>query len=267
MYSESANPLCCLAEMFNNYDEFTPQNAMVEYVSPGINLPPVKVNPYKPSSAEWSYLAAFTNDLEPTNLSRRAIIRGPDWIKSTWNYCQKYLHQMFVNYDRSGQHDDDKDERGLEKELHHWSRAARWNPPSGTCGTVIRYQNAMIYSIAIMDISDFQAIGRKMPSGTGVDATIDNNAVVPEHKKRKRKSKNNESKKAASIAHVMEVGDAREAKISMLKVLLQFGTSNAIKLKAQKELMAMAFGSKNAEEEEEVIGLSDDSDNDSSSVV
>ncbi len=65
----------------------------------------------------------------------------------------------------------------------------------------------------------------------------------------------------------MEVGDAREAKISMLKVLLQFGTSNAIKLKAQKELMAMAFGSKNAEEEEEVIGLSDDSDNDSSSVV
>jgi hypothetical protein len=65
----------------------------------------------------------------------------------------------------------------------------------------------------------------------------------------------------------MEVGDAREAKISMLKVLLQFGTSNAIKLKAQKELMAMAFGSNNAEEEEEVIGLGDDSDNDSSSVV
>jgi hypothetical protein len=38
----------------------------------------------------------------------------------------------------------------------------------------------------------------------------------------------------------MEVGDAREAKISLLRVLLQFGTTNSIKNK-QKELRAMAL--------------------------
>jgi hypothetical protein len=114
-YAEASNPLCLLAEIFNNYDEFTPQNLMVEYVSTGIDQAPVKKQPYQPCGTEWAYLATFTNDLEPTNLSRRNIVRGEDWIKSTWTDCRKYLHQMFVNYNRSGQHDDDKDEWGLKR--------------------------------------------------------------------------------------------------------------------------------------------------------
>jgi hypothetical protein len=44
-YSEGANPLSCLAEVFNDYEGFTPRNLMVKYFSPGINLPPVKKNP------------------------------------------------------------------------------------------------------------------------------------------------------------------------------------------------------------------------------
>jgi hypothetical protein len=59
----------------------------------------------------------------------------------------------------------------------------------------------------------------------------------------------------------MEVGDAREAKISMLKVLLQYGTTDAIKAKAQKELLAMAFGEVN--DDQSVHELSDESDDDS----
>jgi hypothetical protein len=126
-YAEGANPLSYLAEMFNDYEEFTPQNLMVEYSSPGIHLPPVKKNPYQPSATEWSYLATFAHDLEPTNHTRKHIIRGEDWIKSTWTDCRKYLHQMFINYNRSGQHDDDKDEWGSETELRRWSRAAKWH--------------------------------------------------------------------------------------------------------------------------------------------
>jgi hypothetical protein len=34
---EAANPLDCLAELFNNYRSFRPQNAMVQYVSTGTN--------------------------------------------------------------------------------------------------------------------------------------------------------------------------------------------------------------------------------------
>jgi hypothetical protein len=262
VYSEAANPLNNLAEIFNNYDEFTPQNEMVEYESPGMNMRPIKKNPYKPSTSEWAYLSAFTNDLEPTNLSRRTIVRGPDWIKSTWTDCRKYLHQMFINYNRSGQHDDDKDEWGSEKELRRWCRAARWNPHNGSSGCIIRYQTAMIYSVAVLDLSDFEAVGRKMPTGTGVDATIDNNAVVPNHK-RKRRSTSKKSKEPISIARIMEVGDAREAKISTLKVLLQYGTTDAIKAKAQKELLAMAFGENKVNDDQSVNELSDESDDDS----
>jgi len=47
-YAEGANPLMYLAEIFNNYDEFKPQNLMVKYASSGVNQPPVKVTPYQP---------------------------------------------------------------------------------------------------------------------------------------------------------------------------------------------------------------------------
>ncbi len=113
--AEAANPLSHLAERFNDYDEFTPQNVMVEYFSPGVDEIPMKKNPYQASSPDWAYLATFTNDLEPTNLTRRIILCGKDWIKFTWTDCCKYLHQMFVNYNHSGQHNDDMDEWGSEK--------------------------------------------------------------------------------------------------------------------------------------------------------
>jgi hypothetical protein len=184
-YAEGANPLIYLAGIFNNYDEFKPQNLMVKYASSGVNQPPVKVTPYQPSTSEWAYLATFTNNLESTNLSHRNIIRGKDCIKSTWTDCRKYLHQMFTNYNRSGQHDDDKDDWGSEKELRRWSRAAKWNP--GNAGSIIRFPSAMIYSIAVLDIGDFDAIGRKMPKGTRVDATVDNGATAPKFNKKKRK--------------------------------------------------------------------------------
>jgi hypothetical protein len=56
---------------------------MVEYISPGINFLPIKKT-CQPSSTDGSYLSAFTNNSEPINLSHRAIVRGPKWIKATW---------------------------------------------------------------------------------------------------------------------------------------------------------------------------------------
>jgi hypothetical protein len=67
-----------LAEMYNDYINFSPQNEMVMYVS--VNGQAVKKQPY---------------DLDPSNLYRKHIIRGADWIKMTWLDCRKYLHTMF----------------------------------------------------------------------------------------------------------------------------------------------------------------------------
>jgi hypothetical protein len=87
---------------------------------------------------------------------------------------------MFVQYHRSGQHDTEMDEWMSEKEKKRWARAAGWKTP-GT-NNVIRHQQVMIYSIAVLDLCDFESIGHKMPKGTGVDASLNDGAVVANHK-------------------------------------------------------------------------------------
>ena len=127
--SDAANPLSCLAELFNDYHTFQPQNVMVQYVSSDRNGRPVKKQPYQPSSSEWATLANHCHDIEPTNYARKHIIRGEDWVKETWNDCRKYLHQTFIQYNRSGQHDSEMDEWCSKKELERWVRATNYKTP------------------------------------------------------------------------------------------------------------------------------------------
>lgn len=149
------------------------------------------------------------------------------------------------------QHDDDMDEWGSEYELQRWSRAASWKP-AGT-NSIIRYTSAMIYAIAVMDICDFEAIGRKMPKGTGVDATVDNGAVVPKHKRKRRVT--NVASDPGGILKVLELGDAQDARMSALRMLLEFGTTSE-KHKAKKELHKIAFPKSNA-----TSAINNDNDN------
>jgi hypothetical protein len=91
--------------IYNDYDSFHPQNLMVQYISPGVNHHPIKKTPFAPSAPEWAELAYETHNIEPTNLLWRGILRDEVWIKSTWKDCHRWLHQTFVQYNRSGQHD------------------------------------------------------------------------------------------------------------------------------------------------------------------
>ncbi len=72
--SEAARPLSFLAELFNDYRGFHPQNVMVQYVSTGPNGRPVKKQPFQPSSSDWATLANHCHDIEPTNYARKHII-------------------------------------------------------------------------------------------------------------------------------------------------------------------------------------------------
>ncbi len=178
-HSEAANPLDYLAEIFNDYENFCPQNAMVRYVSSGTGSPPVKKQPYQASGSEWAYLANYTHDLEPTNIGRRHIIRGSNWIKSTWCDCKKYLHQMFLQYNQSGQNDNKRDEWGSQTEYKRWVRAAHWKTAGSN--SIIRYTQAMIYSVSVWDLCGFESIGCKMPKGQGIDASVYDGTVAPKH--------------------------------------------------------------------------------------
>ncbi len=151
---------------------------------------------------------------------------------------------MFVQYNRSGQHYDDKDEWLSEKENRCWARAASWKTP-GT-NSIIRHQQAMIFSIALLDIYDFESIGRKMPKGTGVDASINDGSVARKHKVRRCvnvavKGKENKQPRTDALASALAVGSVREAKMSALRMFLEFGSS-AEKLKAKQELHLIAYG-------------------------
>jgi hypothetical protein len=116
-------------------------------------------------------------------MSRRHIIRDAGWIKSCWMEVRKYLHAMFTRYNVSGQHDANKDEWGTEIENHHWVRQINMKTPGSNAS--IKWQPAMVYAISLLDISDLESIGRKMPNGTGINASVDG-AAKAERKKRKR---------------------------------------------------------------------------------
>jgi hypothetical protein len=216
---------------------------MVKYAPQGPNDAPVKKTPYQASETEWAFLANFTHDLEPTNHSRRDNVRGEDWIKSTWMDCCKYLHQMYTNDYRSGQHDDDMDEWGSEKELQRWCRAANWKPKTGSQGTIIRYTSAMIYSIAVLELSDIEGIRKKMPKGTGVDATVNNGAQGARHQKKKCKVNNKGSISSHSdIIDMLREGDQKDQQLVALCIFFESGTSEEKKL-ARDVLFAYAFPS------------------------
>jgi hypothetical protein len=140
--ADAANPLGCLATIFNDYDGFKPQNLMVAYTYDWALRVPIKKVPYQASSDEWSELANHTHDLEPTNLSRRNVLRDSSWIKNTWNDVRRFLHQVFMQYNRLGQHDPEKGEWCSEKERQRWIRAALWRN-SGS-NTMVRYPTVMM---------------------------------------------------------------------------------------------------------------------------
>ncbi len=78
------------------------------------------------SCSDWATLAYHFHDIDPTNYARKHIIHGEAWIMETWNDCQKYLHQIFIQYNCSGQHDSEMDEWCSEKESERWVRATTY---------------------------------------------------------------------------------------------------------------------------------------------
>jgi hypothetical protein len=62
----------CLAQCFNDYESFQPQNFMVHYVCHSPNSLPTKNQQYQASIAEWSALANYCHGIEPTNLTQKS---------------------------------------------------------------------------------------------------------------------------------------------------------------------------------------------------
>ena len=102
----------------------------------------------------------------------------------------------------------------------------------------------MVYSIAILDQSDFESIGRQMPSGTGIDASLaDGSTSTRKRKKRGKNHRNNNNNvnnnNASSIASVIASIGNSESRLQALRILIEYGTP-AEKRDALAEVRAMA---------------------------
>jgi len=119
-----------------------------------------------------------------------------------------YLHTIFLQYHRSGQSDSETDKWGSETEYKHWVHAAQWK----TAGS-----NS--YSIAVLDLCGLEYIGRKIPKGMGVDATVNDGTLAPRHKSKKQratKKHNAAIKSQKCIVSAIEKADAHESKMAAL---------------------------------------------------
>jgi hypothetical protein len=105
----------------------------------------------------------------------------------------------------------------------------------------------MVYSIAILDQSDFEGIGRQMPSGTGVDASLaDRSTVARKRKKRgtyKKHNNNNNNNNYSTnnnIASVIETIGSSKSRLKALQILIEFGSAEE-KIQALAEVRSLAY--------------------------
>ncbi len=246
---------------------------MVAYVYDPTTRTAIKKNPYEPSEDEWADLATLTHDIEPTNFSRRSVMRDSAWIKSTWNDVHKYLHALFVMYNRSGQHDPDMGEWCSPKEQEHWVRASL--NKTNSSNTIVRFPTVMIYSISVLEEADFESIGREMPKGTGIDNSV-NDGTVARETKRKHKGKRHKKKQGNSseesnmtLLQALDEGTKSETNFSALRLMLEFGSQEE-KLQAMREVKLVALQghnqtteTENAVDDSEEDEAQDDSSDDS----
>lgn len=92
-----------LAARFNDYLEFQPQNIYTKYEFCTDNNSPKQVIPYQPTD-DSTLLPLFNKckELNPTDFTRKHIIRDSGWLKSIWSKLRGYLHQIYADFDRSG---------------------------------------------------------------------------------------------------------------------------------------------------------------------
>lgn len=233
--SDAANPGDCLASIFNDYVAFKPQNLMVMYVYDASLRRPVKKQPFEPSSDDWEMLANHCHDLDPTNLTRKSILRDGDWIKSTWNDLRRWLHHIFTTYHRSGQMDADKGDWCSLEEQERWARTSQKK-----FDRTVRYPTVMMYSISVLDPSDFEDMGRAMPEGTGHDNSFgDAVTLTSGNRKRKKKASPSKSKRDPLSEVLREEGKSEQLRKN-LEFLMKYGTRDD-KEKALKQMRKITW--------------------------
>jgi hypothetical protein len=102
----------------------------------------------------------------------------------------------------------------------------------------------MVYSIAVLDQSDFESMGRQMPEGTGVDASLAGDGSTATRKWKKcgkyKKHNNNNKINNNNIASVIKTIGNSESRLKALQILFEFGGAEE-KIWAFAEVRSLAY--------------------------
>jgi hypothetical protein len=243
--AESLNGWQQLANRFNDYDGFRPQNVTVLYVN-NEDGHPVPMEPRQPANDQCAVLFGVCKMIDPCCVKRSDIIRDSGWIKEQWLGLRALMNPVLDSFNRSGQFSNHSDaevewfsEHEQKRWLYHANNKNRASP------------DVIAYAYAALEKSDFQAMSRKLEEGSGIDSSIatDSSVVGDRGRERRKRQKrvaidlteNDESPATTSIAEIAQLDVQLQARDRALMFLAKESDNDDLRKKAVDELEKIAF--------------------------
>ena len=148
MMGEDENPWRALAEEFNDYNVFRPQNVLLVHTFDENKGHLVPVMPLESASSETGPLFSKCSELNPTNLTRKDILRDGAYIRQLWTTYRRTLWGIFQDFRRSGRQTSESQSYELEQ--------SRWAYHAGSKSRL--HDACTTYTFAIFEEADFERI-------------------------------------------------------------------------------------------------------------
>jgi hypothetical protein len=214
---EENDPWGSLANIFNDYTRFCPQNCLIQYKD--VLGVPTAISPYKPSHQKYTALAAHCYDINPSDPARAIYLRDGAWIKEHWRNLRAMLTPVYLDFNRSGRQSD-RDE--AETEWMSEEECTRWIFHSNNKHR--KFPVVMMYSYAVLDKSDFEQLGKIMEDGVGKDYSAHCNGSHEQAEARRVKRRRLSRDVDDGVAEALRQGNRAAIQLESLKFIVQHGT-------------------------------------------
>ena len=214
-----------LSEIYNDYENFRPQNYLIGYKHDDKTNRPVPVVPWVSASPDTETLFSKCKDLNPCDDSRANTHRDGAWIKDYWTKLRGFLSLIYVDYERSGKNNNKEGEGEIE-----WmgiGEQARWVYHAGTKNRL--NDQVTTYSYGLLDQADFEdSLGKEMQKGTGVDSSLSGQKISSSGKRKgKRKlggrARDREPERDTDLTSIIADALSMDNERQSMSLLLQFG--------------------------------------------
>ena len=213
-----------LTEMFNDPDNFY-ENVGVAYREVEGSQRPVKVNPYVARDPAYLAIVARTHDIDPNQFSQRT----EEWLKATYTTLKSSLTVISQRFHASGHQNADGTEEYEWKDLVNkeilQKTASSWT--NFACNSKT-WPDAMQYAYMLLEKSDFDFLGKMLPSGCGDGGDPTNQGKRARDSEadrvaRKQATKEGAARKEESIVYLLKEAARSEEERGLMQIMIQCG--------------------------------------------